>query len=291
MKMSMRPDNVLTISYLDKRPADAARVLENFPYAMSAGLLEQLQPDKYMAAFQLLTPSYAAKLLAAMQEAKRMELANALPSEKLAQLCTFFDTQQKDDILGYLSADKRASVVRHTQYPPDTVGAIMGPPSFSMPNDITAAEALKRIKNSKKKYPPEIFILDRAQHYLGAIALQKLIKAPSHTRLGALLDPSLHAVSTRISLRSLAVDPAWTTSLVLPVVDSRGVFKGVIGYAALEQYGETEAVKRKTDARRSLSVLELVFQALAILLEGLMDQVFSPGQQIRKTDKFHDKNA
>ena len=273
----MQADNVLTTAYLKKHPKDAARVLENLPCSMTADLFGNLSPDTYVEAFQYLIPSYAANTLGTLQEEHRGKLVNALPIEKLSSLLRFFDEEKRKNILAQLSSENRRKVAKLMQYPRDTVATIMSPPAFSLPNDISVAEALKRVKNSKRKYPSEIFLVDRNQKYTGSVTLDRMIKSASTRKLTSVADSTTPALYTRKSLTSLADAPAWSMFRTLPVTDSRGQFVGMLEYAALLHHSGLERPQEiARPAPSSSSPLEILFNTLAILLEGLVLKLFSP---------------
>ncbi len=284
----MKPDNALTLAYLEKHPENAARVLENLPYTITASLLDELTPEKYIDAFQYLIPSYASNILGTLKEENKINLVNALPVEKLSMLLLFYDDSLRKAILALLAPDKRKDVVRQLQYPMNSVGTIMSPPTFSLPNDISCAEGLKRIKNSKRKYSSEVFVLDRSLHYVGVVTLDKLIKSPGSKKLSSIVDTSVMALSTRKSLHNLSEDPAWLSVRMLPVTDSRGLLKGVLEYTVLQNHLKMEIPETMQKQIPSTSPLEFFFHSLAILTEGLLLKLFHFGKHEASRGRNHD---
>ena len=270
----MKPDNILTISYLAKHPDRAARVLESLPLQMTADLLENLTPEEYLYAYDYLIPSYGAGLLGILAETARNNLTAELASEKLAVLLLFLDDPTADTILSGLPSKKRKKIASLMQYSRNTVGSIMKPPSLALPQEISAAEAVKRIRTCRTLNVAEIFILDKTLHYIGMISLDKIIQAPSHKKLAMLPVSKVAALQARKPLQNLTENSDWTYHRVLPVTDGRGILIGALDYADLVQHQAIEMPQVKNKMAKHSSALELIFQALAIPIETLVLRLF-----------------
>jgi len=270
----MKPDNVLTIAYLSKHPDNAARVLESLPQQMTVDLLEQLSPEDYITAFEYLMPSYAAKVFEKLGENARNKLISVLSVEKLSILLLFLSDADEQNILSLLSSEKRKKVISRKQYPRDTVGSIMNPPSFTVPQDISVAEVLKRIRASKVFQFSEVIVLDKDLHYIGMISLDKLIQAPLHKKLNSITIRKIAALPARKSLQNLTENPAWTSNRILPVTDVRGLLIGVLDFKTLLQHKTMEMPQIKFQQVKQLSAMELFFQTLTVPIEALALKLF-----------------
>jgi Mg/Co/Ni transporter MgtE len=270
----MQPDNILTTGYLAKHPDQAARVLENLPRSMTVDLFSRLSPAKYLATFQHLIPSYGADLLDSMEEESRDQLMNALSTAQLSILLRFFDDFKRKNIISRLSSDKRKKIINQMQFPQSSVGSIMMPPTLSLPQDISVADALKQIKKSSRLLFPEIIVVNKELHYLGMISLNRLLKSAPQIKLGALIDYKFPSLAARKSLQDLTENPAWKLVRMLPVTDAKGLLIGVLDYAALSQHVTIALPESASPQIRQVSALELLFQALATLVESLINKLF-----------------
>ncbi len=270
----MKPNNVLTLGYLTKYPDNAARVLESLPPPMTADLLENLSPEKYLPTFEFLIPSYAARLFETLSEDARNKLISVLSVEKLSILLIFLKDSDQKNILSQLASEKRKKVFSRMQYPSGTVGSIMKPPSFTVPQDISVAEVLKRIRTSKIFQFSEVIVLDKDLRYIGMISLGKLIQAPPHKKLNSITIRKIAALPARKSLQNLAENPAWAANLVLPVTDVRGLLIGVLDFKTLLQHKTLEIPQIKFHQAKKTSALELFFQTLAVPIEALAIKLF-----------------
>ncbi len=270
----MKPDNALTIEYLAKHPDNAARVIENLPYSMAADLFGQLSPDTYLPTIEKLMPAYAAGLLDRLPEESGSKLIHALADDQLSILLTFLDDVTRKKMLTQMSSGKRKNIIKRTQFPENSVGSIMMPPTLTLPQDISVADALKRVKQNRHFHFSEVIVLDKALHYIGMISLNKLIQTSPQRKLSSIIQYTFPSLSARKSLQNLTENPAWSHVRVLPVTDGRELLIGVLDYATLLQHNMMAAPVAPSQQTRQSSALEFLFQTLATLIEALVDKLF-----------------
>lgn len=270
----MQPDNILTLDYLTKHPDHAARVLAKLPPSMTVDLFSCLSAEKYLPTFQHLIPSYGADVLDSMEKESRDKLMNALSSEELAILLRYFDDSKREKISSGLSSDKRKKIIHQMQFPQSSVGSLMMPPTLSLPQDVSVEDALKQIKKSSRFLFPEIIVVNEEFHYIGMVSLTRLLKSAPQVKLGSLIDYRFPSLAARKSLQNLIENPAWNIVRILPVTDAKGLLIGVLDYAALSQHFAMALPETPSPQMRQVSALELLFQALATLIESLINKLF-----------------
>ena len=280
--IKMKPDNTLTLGYLSKHPDNAARLLERLPYSMTCDLFARLSPEQYLSTFHSLLPSYAAGILDVMEDLPRGKLVEALSNERLSVILAILSDDKKKNILTQLSSEKRKKVVSQMKYPRDTVGSIMEPPKFSLPADISVAEALKRIKAVKHYNFTAIIVVDSSLHYLGLVTLDKLIQASPDTRLSSIVNYKIPAQHARKSLQNLNKDLSWSYVRILAVTDVRGLLIGCLSYATLLEHTTMGVSTLKPEPAQHVTTLELFMNTLASFMEALAQKLFASDKKYNK---------
>src|SRR6516162_1131906 len=126
-------------------------------------------------------------------------------------------------------ADRRdiATLVRQEE---NTAGALMTTDYAWLPDNITASEALDRLRlqapESETIY--YIFVLDEQRRLLGVLSLRDLILAPRHALIRDLMEEQVVSVRTNDDADKVAKTMAQFDLIAIPVVDEQGRMVGII---------------------------------------------------------------
>src|SRR6516164_6772179 len=128
-----------------------------------AHLIEQMSPDDRADLLRRLTPRVTESLLRLVDEADRRDIATLV------------------------------------KYPENTAGALMTTDYAWLPANITATEALERLRLQApdKETIYYLFVLDGERKLLGVLSLRDLILAPRHALIRDIMDKE--AVTVRVS--------------------------------------------------------------------------------------------
>ncbi|MCP5372581.1 MAG: magnesium transporter [Hyphomicrobiales bacterium] len=225
----------LALEFVRQRPRDAARVLEDqppdmvvdfltrIPMATAGGLLSAMAPRSAAAIVRHLDPETAAAVL--------RTLAPAVGASMLRHMAP----DLRDPVLGRLPT-KVAVVCRLLlRFSEDTVGAWMDPRAIAMPDDLTVAETLARIRRDDEAASHRVHVLDRAMRLRGSVAMLDLVRADDDRPLVALMHRRRDTVWGRTALETAATHAVWEDEMELAVADSDARFIGVLTYAGLRR--------------------------------------------------------
>jgi len=269
----MKATNRLTLSFLREHPQDAAQFLQRLPLDMqrplltavtaedAAGLLEHFLPSSAAACIQSMEPAQAAELLAPMPVRSSARILAAVKQSGVVQ-----------PILNLLPRHDAQRIRQSLRHPAATVGAIMDRDYFALPNDISVAEAIKRLQRSDKPISGEIYIIGPSFKLAGMIDLDSLFKAGRQLPLRSVMSRHAPSVSVHARIKQLSARREWQHSHHLAVVDTEGELVGMLHYPKLLQAaGETAGDIPTTDAFGSmLSIAGLYWIAIAELVDAIM---------------------
>jgi magnesium transporter len=228
----VKPNNHLTLSYLESHPLDAARTLEKLPAATCARLLESIPAELAARLLAAMSPKTAGACLGEIPEFMGTRVLNAVPAVAMAHILKVVSPEETRTLLARLRLRDRLHIERLLYYPLDTVGAHMETVPFTLPADLTVGEALRRVRS----YPPagnEIFAVDRSQRLVGMIDGVALIRADSQKPLQILIRPAPARLSVRTTMTMTRSHPAWQTQRLLPVIEGDGILVGAMRYQAV----------------------------------------------------------
>jgi magnesium transporter len=161
---------------------------------------------------------HMAKLIEQMSHDDRAELLRRLMPRVTESLLRLVDEADRRDI---------AALVK---YPENTAGALMTTDYAWLPDNITASEALDRLRlqapNSETIY--YIFILDEQRRLLGVLSLRDLILAPRHALIRDIMEKEVVAVRVTDDREQVVREMARFDLLAIPVVDEQGRMVGIV---------------------------------------------------------------
>jgi magnesium transporter len=218
---------------LRAHPIDAAQALEQLPAREVAALLQKLESEIAGGILQRMAPALVGGILLELGEEKATEIVERLPVEMAALSLRSMEPSVRDRILAALPAPRSRALASQLRFPDGTAGSLMDPEVLALPHDLTAREALARVREAAGKARCNLYIVDRDQTLIGVINLQELLVARPADRLSSLMQTGVHRLSARADRHAIVSDPGWREVHALPVVDDQGIYLGAIGYQTL----------------------------------------------------------
>lgn len=267
----MKPNNHLTLSYLESHPLDAAHTLERLPAPTCARLLEAIPSELAARLLAAMSPKTAGACLHEIPEFFGTRIQHAVPPVAMAHILKVVPPEQTRTLLGRLRLRDRMHIERLLYYPLDTVGAHMETVPFTLASDLSIGEALRRVR----AYTPatnEIFVVDRNQRLVGIVDSVALIRGDGRTPLQTLVRPAPARLSVRTTLTMTRAHPAWQNQRLLPVIEGDGVLAGAISYRTVIEATQLISAHSPANADFVDSVLNLAqiyWTALAELIHNL----------------------
>jgi Mg/Co/Ni transporter MgtE len=152
-------------------------------------------------------PDEAANILSDLPEAKAQELLETMEEEE---------------------AQEVVELLTHEE---DTAGGLMTTGAFHLPPDLTAAEAIGRLRSAEgaeAETTSYLYVTDDLERLLGVLSLRELILADPSKRLDEIMERQVISVRPETGLREVAEAFTKYNLMVLPVVDEGGELKGII---------------------------------------------------------------
>lgn len=267
----MKPNNHLTLSYLESHPLDAAHTLERLPAPTSARLLEAIPSELAARLLAAMSPKTAGACLHEIPEFLGTRILHAIPPVAMAHILKVVSPEDTRSLLARLRLRDRLHIERLLYYPLDTVGAHMETVPFTLASDLSVGEALRRVR----AYPPagnEIFVVDRSQRLVGVVDSVALIKGDAQKPLPTLVRPVPARLSVRTTLSMTRAHPAWQNQRLLPVIEGDGILVGAISYQSVVEATQLIGTHSPANADLIDSVLnlaQLYWTALAEFLHNL----------------------
>jgi len=213
--------------------AEEVEILNIFP---------ELSPNEQVIVFRLLSKASALEifeeldtedqhnLLRSFTDAQAIELVDELAPDDRVRLLDELPATVAKKILASLSPNEREMTNLLLGYEAETAGRIMTPEYVRLPKDLTAAEALEKVKINavEKETIYTIFITDEERALEGALSLRDLLIAKPDTKLEDIMEKISISVSTDTDQEEVARLLQRLDWLAVPVVDKENRLVGIV---------------------------------------------------------------
>lgn len=278
----MKVDNPLSSEFLLSYPADAARTLEQvsaesvaalfaeLPVTTAAPVIAAMLPDKAADCLSVMAPSSAAKLLA------------KLPVSAAVRIFRLLSLIKQNELPNYFSDKTRNSINRYQKFSVVITRDLLDPNVDMLTENLTVAEAIRRIGRFDHAVSCEIYIVDDVFHLTGVVKLGSLLNSNNHARLCDIMDRTIKPVSLHASAEALLSHPGWVTHKILPVVERDNTLVGLLQHSQLlEAIGEATVGELRNPLGSLLSLTGLYWLSLAQLLDNMLS--FTEKEKQRET--------
>ena len=165
-------------------------------------IIEALSPDERAPFIQLLGEHFDFAALTEVDETVRVQLIEELPPEAVAEgvrdldsddavyILEDLDDEDQEEILAKLPAVDRMALRRSLDFPEETAGRRMQTDFIAVPPFWTAGQTIDYLRD-QKDLPDEfyeVFVIDPGFRFLGAVALNRLLRAPRPTRMSDIMN-------------------------------------------------------------------------------------------------------
>ena len=223
----------LNLRFLLDYPREAARRIEAMPAREVSEMLaaqplhavvpmwHSLATDVEQAVFIELPQTRAAELLAELEPARSAALLNR------------FDEDERERYKGLLNAQVAAEIRALMQYRPDSAGQLMDPRVLAYRGELTAHEALARLRLTKRRGLREVYLVDDDGRLDGRVDIQDLALADPEETLTRIARKITDAVQDTAPREEVVEKMQQDAVTDLPVIDFDGRLVGVIRQAKL----------------------------------------------------------
>jgi CBS domain-containing protein len=211
-------------------PADLAEILEDLdrreravlfrelPVEAAADALEEVQPELQRELLQALEPEKAADVLGEMQADDAADLLGDLPLDESAEL------------LAEMEPAEAREVERLLTYDADTAGGMMNPEYLRLTAELTAAQALDRVRQQAERtaHLHDAFVVGPEGKLAGVLSLRDILVAKPDSRVMGLMHEHPAPLRPDDDARKVAELAAKYNLFSLPVEDENGKVLGVV---------------------------------------------------------------
>lgn len=278
----MNPHTRLGSSFLRAHPADAARVLEDFPTEEVANFLTDTVPTTTEHLIEHLTPAFAASCLLCIEPTAASRIFTRLAPELQVTLLRTLNRDKRESLLTGLQPDLAVSIRRMLPYSEGTAGVLMEAPLANVAEELTVRDALKRIRRIRHGMKFYVYVINAKFQLTGVLTLHELIRAAPTSNVRELMHRHVASLSPSQSIRNVIESPYWQDYHALPVTDENNILLGVIRQKHIRRYQEQSVQTGAVSG--GLGVFLAVGEVFSITAGHLLAALISTGTSLAQRD-------
>jgi magnesium transporter len=221
---------VPTSKMADLHPADLAEILSDLTRLEGSKILETLDIETLADTLEEVEPDFQVSLIERMPDDRVADVLEEMAPDEAADLLAELPQDRKHDLLELMEDDEAADVRKLLTYPEDTAGGIMNTEYFIVPENITAAQVMQRLRETAPEAETifYIYVGDPEEHLLGVFSLRQLVLANPDSLVIDFMEKRTVTVDLMDSQEDCAQVISKYNLLVVPVVDGQKHLLGIV---------------------------------------------------------------
>lgn len=220
----------LTLAFLDKHPANAARVLDNVDMDDTAALVESIPVRVIAPVFKFMTAQNAALCLARLAIEKQSLVVQEMGVNASLSLLRHMPQAQRNPLLDQLPTAISVRIRLQLKYPQGSIGSVMNTHVFVALHDQVIDNVIEIIRRDKDCSDTVVYVVDAAQRLTGVVTVTSLLRNPGETKMHQLMSKAVYSLPVRASLDTALNHPGWSRFPTLPVLDRENRVVGSLSY-------------------------------------------------------------
>jgi magnesium transporter len=212
-------------------PADIAKVIEHLSSPKEKRTVFELvrgEPQRGEVLSELDAENIS-HVLADIPPAEIAGLLKDLATDDVAYLLGVLPEERAKEILTLMKTEDSTEIADLLKYPKDTAGGIMTTEFFSLSEDATAQEAIRRLQHATDaEMVFYIYVTDKEDHLVGVLSLRQLLTVPPTTPLKHIMTRDVISVAVDMDQEEVARQVARYNLLAVPVVEKDQTLVGII---------------------------------------------------------------
>ena len=258
----------LTVRFATDYPAEAAELLERASPDAARNVLSSLSPPVATAVLSAMGPGPAADCLAGLSPRAAARLLKTLKLEAMTPLMLRLDAKVRNAILRALPATISTSLRIVLQFPSDSLGSLLDSQVMTARVDAEAGETIALARRAPQSVRRYLYVLGDEQRLVGVVGARQCALSDPALPIARLMNAVPSSLLARTRLQEAVHNPDWERFDMLPVVDRRGIFLGVVRRNTLHRalQGEEASAARVDVTDLALDLADLWWQTAAAFL-------------------------
>lgn len=223
----------LNLRYLLDYPREAAHHIETMPAEEVSAMLATQPLHAVVPVWHNLASDIEQAVFAGLPDQRAADLLAELEPSRSASLLNRLEEEQRERYKGLLSPQVAAEIRALMQYRQDSAGQLMDPRVLAFRGNLTAHEALLRLRQAKRRGLRELYLVDEDGRLDGRVDIQDLALADPDETLARIAHKIADVVKDTDPREDVVEKLQQDATNDLPVIDFDGHLVGFIRQSKL----------------------------------------------------------
>ena len=280
---------------LQDMPAyDLALILESSPRKSRTVLWQLIDPDHHGEVLEELNEEVRKGILKNIRPEKLAAVVEGMDVDDLAEVLRTLPDSVYQQVLKSMDSQDRSRVETALSYEEDTAGGIMNTDTITIRPDVSVDVVLRylRLKGELPEATDSFYVVDRKDHFIGAISLASIVTAKPEQIVSTLIDADVEAINAELPENEVAQLFERYDWFSAPVIDENGRLLGritiddvvdiireeaehsMMSMAGLDDEADTFAPVVKSTQQRSIWLgVNLITALLAVAVSSMFEDI------------------
>ncbi|MDF1742753.1 MAG: magnesium transporter [Gimesia sp.] len=211
-------------------PAVTAEILSELESQDVWRVLACNSPEKQAEIFQFLDLPQQIEIVGVVERGPLSKLIEEMAPDDRVDLLSRMDDERVEELLPLIAQAERSDIRKLLSYPEDSAGAIMTTEYASLPEDLSVAQALEKLRHQApdSEIISYIYVVDEGRRLQGIVSLRELIFARPTRPLSELINRDVISVRVDDDQEYVAQQMAKFDFVAIPVVDNQNQLVGIV---------------------------------------------------------------
>ncbi|MDD4170128.1 MAG: CBS domain-containing protein [Desulfotomaculaceae bacterium] len=211
-------------------PADIAEIIEELDYYERPDFIRTLDNQTAAEALGEVDLGTQVNIIKRLDNERVSKILVEMAPDEAADLLGELTQEQSDELLSLMEPEEAEDVRELMEYPDDTAGALMTTEFITLSLNMTAQEAINRIRETAQEAEIiyYLYVLDENEKLLGVLSLRELIMTQPVTSISQIMQERVITVLADDVHRDVLDTIVKYDLIAVPVVDQNGCMLGII---------------------------------------------------------------
>lgn len=273
---------------------DLALILESSPTKSRTVLWQLIDHDHHGEVLEELNEEVRKGILKNMRPEKLAAVAEGMDVDDLAEVLRTLPDSVYQRVLNSMDSQDRSRVEKALSYEEDTAGGIMNTDTITIRPDVSVDVVLRylRLKGELPEATDSFYVVDRKDHFIGAVSLSAIVTAKPEVVISTLIDAEITAINADMPENEVAQLFERYDWFSAPVTDEAGRLLGritiddvvdiireeaehsMMSMAGLDDEADTFAPVLKSTQQRSIWLgVNLITALMAVAVSSMFEDI------------------
>ena len=213
--------------------ADIAEIIKALEHDdEKINVFTHLDDDKAVGVFEHIEGDDRSLILPVLPRREQKNILNEMSPDERADFFDEITTEEVQQYTSMLNKEAKEEAKLLASYPSDSAGGIMTTDFVTLSEDMTVAQALKRIREdaSEAEQIYSLFVVNKQDKLVGMVTLKEIILANPNRKIGKMMEHKVMSVNAESDQEEVAKMFKKYDLHTLPVVDQYGTLIGIITF-------------------------------------------------------------